>query len=227
MAKKIYINPGHSNTDPGAVKYATERELNVKVGKYMNEYLLNNYECQTKVSSGSINSLSAIAKQANKWKANLFVSIHFNAGGGDGYEGYVYSKKRVSLGKVFAKYVKAIGQNLRSGNLANGVKSRPTLAVLRLTNMPAILCEGAFVDNKKDITDWNEDHELKKLGEAYAKAAAEYLKLTKKVVETKPEASGVLYRVQISEHIDEAGAEAMVEKLAAAGFTAAIVKVEQ
>ena len=149
------------------------------------------------------------------------------AGGGDGFECYVYSKKRTDLGKVFTKHVKSIGQNLRSGNLATGVKSKPTLAVLRLTNMAAILCEGAFVDNKKDITDWNEDHELKKLGEAYAKAAAEYLKLTKKVVEPKPEASGVLYRVQISEHFDEAGAEAMVEKLAAAGFTAAIVKGEK
>lgn len=227
MAKKIYINPGHSNTDPGAVKYATERELCVKVGKYMNEYLLANYECQTKVSSGSINSLSTISKQANQWKADLFVSIHFNAGGGDGFECYVYSKKRTDLGKVFAKHVKAIGQNLRSGNLATGVKSKPTLAVLRLTDMAAVLCEGAFVDNKKDITDWNDDAELKKLGEAYAKAAAEYLKLTKKVVEPKPEASGVLYRVQISEHFDEAGAEAMVERLAAAGFTAAIVKGEK
>ena len=64
--------------------------------------------------------------------------------------------------------------------------------------------------------------ELKKLGEAYAKAAAEYLGLTKKVVAPSP-----LYRVQLSEHYDEAGAEAMVEKLAAAGFTAAIVKTEQ
>ena len=31
MTKKIYINPGHSNTDPGAVGYETERRLTVKV----------------------------------------------------------------------------------------------------------------------------------------------------------------------------------------------------
>jgi hypothetical protein len=46
--------------------------------------------------------------------------------------------------------------------------------------MPAILNEGAFVDNKKDIADWNDDAELKKLGIAYAEATAEYLVLAKK-----------------------------------------------
>jgi peptidoglycan hydrolase-like protein with peptidoglycan-binding domain len=46
--------------------------------------------------------------------------------------------------------------------------------------MPAILNEGAFVDNQKDIADWDEEHELKKLGIAYAEAAAEYLQLEKK-----------------------------------------------
>lgn len=233
MAKKIYINPGHSNTDPGAVKYATERELNVKVGKYMNEYLLANYESvQTKVSSGTINSLSTISKQANQWKADLFVSIHFNAGGGDGFECYVYSKKRTDLGKVFAKHVKAIGQNLRSGNLATGVKSMSTLAVLRLTDMPAILCEGAFVDNKKDITDWDDDAELKKLGAAYAMAAAEYLKLTQKVVKPVEPAEPAepakhIYRVQVGAYSNSSNAEAMLDKLEKAGFSGVITKSEK
>ena len=33
--KKIYINPGHSDRDPGAVGYETERKLNVKVCDFM------------------------------------------------------------------------------------------------------------------------------------------------------------------------------------------------
>lgn len=174
MFKKIYIDPGHSNVDPGAVGYEVERDLNEKVSKFMNEYLRANYECETKVDPVTNNSLSAVANAANTWDADLFVSIHFNAGGGDGYEALVYSEKNRALGAIFEKYVKDIGQNSR------GVKLRPGLAVLKLTDMPAVLNEGAFVDNKKDIQDWNEDHELKKLGEAYAKAAAEYLNLPKK-----------------------------------------------
>lgn len=177
MPKKIYINAGHSNKDPGAVKFETERKLNVKVAEYMNTYLKENYECETKMSVGTMTKLSDVSKDANNWKADLFVSIHFNAGGGDGYEALVYSEETKALGKVFEKHVKAIGQNSR------GVKLRPGLHVLRETDMPAVLNEGAFVDNKKDIADWNDNAELKKMGEAYAKAAAEYLKLSKKVVE--------------------------------------------
>ena len=178
MSKKIYINPGHSDKDPGAVGFETERDLNVTTARYMSAYLLANYDCQTKVTPGSNNSPSAVAAEANKWGADLLVSIHNNAGMGDGYEALVYSEIRVELGRIFEKHVKAAGQNSR------GVKLRPDLGVLKLSNMPAVLNEGAFVDNKKDIQDWNDDAELKKLGEAYAKAAAEYLKLPKK--NTKP-----------------------------------------
>lgn len=181
MAKRIYIDPGHSNVDPGAVGYEVERDLNEKVSKFMNEHLQANYVCETKVDPITNNSLTAVANAANKWKADLFVSNHFNAGGGDGWEGLVYSSKNKALGQMFEKHVKAAGQNSR------GVKYRPELAVLRKTNMPAILNEGAFVDNKKDISDWNDDAELKKLGIAYAEAAAEYLKLEKKVVKPAPE----------------------------------------
>ena len=183
MSKKIYINPGHSVKDPGAVGFEIERELNVKVSKYMNDYLVENYDCETKVTSDNILKLSSIARDANAWKADLFVSNHFNAGGGDGYEALVVSDARKELGEVFNKHVKAIGQNSR------GVKVRPNLVVLKSTNMPAVLNEGAFVDNKKDIEGWNDDHELKKMGEAYAQAAAEYLGLSKKVKEpeVKPE----------------------------------------
>lgn len=172
--KKIYINPGHSDYDPGAVGYETERRLNVAVSRHMNDYLLANYACETRMNPGTMGSLTAICNDANSWGADLFVANHFNAGGGDGYEALVYSQKREGLGRIFEKHVKAAGQNSR------GVKLRPDLAVLKNTNMPAILNEGAFVDNRKDIENWNDDAELQALGIAYAKAAAEFLGLEKK-----------------------------------------------
>ena len=210
--KKIYINPGHSDKDPGAVGYETERALNVKVADFMNRHLLENYEVLTKVTEGKINSTTVVSREANAWGADLFVSIHFNAGGGDGYEALVHNEKRVALGKLFEKHVKAAGQNSR------GVKLRPNLAVLRLTNMPAVLNEGAFVDHKADIADWNEDAELQKLGIAYAEAAAEYLGLEKK---DKP-----LYRVQVGAYHNRSGAEAMKKRLEAAGFPSMITQAK-
>lgn len=206
---KIYINPGHSDTDPGAVGFETERKLNVQVCEYMADYLLANYQVELKTNPGTLGNLYGICKDANDWGADLFVSVHFNAGGGDGFEALVYSENRRGLGDIFDKHVKAVGQNSR------GVKLRPGLVVLRDTNMPAVLCEGAFVDNRKDIEDWNEPHELQKLAEAYAKAAAEYLALEEK--ETR------LYRVQVGAYSQPENAKAMQEKLLAAGYDAIIV----
>ena len=215
--KKIYINPGHSDRDPGAVGYETERILNVKVSDYMNAYLLANYECETRMNPGTMGGLYDICNDANKWGADLFVSNHFNAAGGDGYEALVYSEKRRYLGEIFEKHVKAVGQNSR------GVKIRTGLVVLRDTNMPAVLNEGAFVDNLKDIQDWNEDHELKKLGEAYAKAAAEYLKLEKKAQPAPEPEDQKLYRVQVGAYKVKANAEKRLEKVKTAGFKDAFI----
>lgn len=212
MIPKVYINPGHSDKDPGAVGYETERMLNVKTAQYMNLHILEHYNAQTKVTDGSVNSTAKAAAEANSWKADLFVSIHFNAGGGDGYEALVHNEKRKELGRIFEKHVKAAGQNSR------GVKLRPGLAVLRLSNMPAVLNEGAFVDNKTDIADWNEDQELETLGIAYAEAAAEYLKLEKK------ETDAAIYRVQVGAYRNQSGAKAMQQKLAKAGFPGIVVK---
>ena len=216
MAKKVYINPGHSDTDPGAVGYETERRLNVKVSQLQRDHLLANYICEVRMNPGTMGNLAAIAADANNWGADLFVSNHFNAGGGDGYEALVYGEDRVALGKIFEKHVLAAGQNSR------GVKLRPELAVLRQTEMPAVLNEGAFVDNQKDIADWNEDAELGKLAVAYAQAAAEVLKL-----ERKTPLENVLYRVQVGAYRDAANAQTMQEKLKAAGFDGIIVKVQQ
>lgn len=178
MLKRIYLDAGHGGKDSGAVKYVVERDVNIKVTKYMKAHLEENYSCMLYMDITD-DSTSNIAKRANKWLANLFISTHFNAGGGDGYEALVYSADNKKLGQCFEKHVKLAGQNSR------GVKYRPDLNVLRLTKMPAILNEIAFVDNQKDIKDWNEDHELKKMGIALAEAAAEWLDLPAKEAKYK------------------------------------------
>lgn len=205
--KKIYINPGHSDRDPGAVGYETERRLNVAVSAYMADYLQTHYQVELRMNPGTMGGLYDICADANNWGADLFVSNHFNAAGGDGYEALVYGENRRDLGQLFEKHVLSAGQNSR------GVKLRPGLVVLRDTRMPAVLNEGAFVDNKTDIDDWNEDHELKKLGEAYAKAAAEYLQLEPKT----------LYRVQVGAFAQRENAQRLAEELQSKGYDTLIV----
>ena len=176
MMKRIYGDAGHGGSDPGAVGYVVERDVNIKVIKAFKTHLEENYSCMVYMDITD-DSTANIAKRANKWMADLFVSVHFNAfkpEKGDGYEALVYSVKSQKLGQCFEKHVKAAGQNSR------GVKYRPDLNVLKMTKMPAILNEIAFVDTRKDIKDWDEDHELKKMGIALAEAAAEWLDLPAK-----------------------------------------------
>lgn len=179
MAEKLlFWDAGHGGSDPGAVGNGLkESDLAIKVVNYAYEHIDKNYVCK-QYKDISADSLNVIIARANDMEADLFVSAHFNAfkpNVGDGYEALVYSSINKDLGELFEKHIKAIGQNSR------GVKYRPDLAVLRDTDMKAILNELAFIDTKKDIEDWDEAHELKVMGEALAEAAAEYLKLPKKV----------------------------------------------
>lgn len=174
--KKVFWDAGHGLPDTGAIGYVQEAEKTIKVVNYGAAYMEETYDCNVKKDITS-DSIRTVVTRANKWDADLFIAIHFNAGGGNGFEALVYGVNNKEMGKIFAKHAKAIGQNLRSSSVAAGVKYRPDLGVLRLTTMPAVLPEIAFVDNWQDIKDWNEDDELKKMGEAMAKAAAEYLDL--------------------------------------------------
>lgn len=176
--KLVYFDAGHGGRDPGAVKYVTEKNVNIKVVNYAVEYLKDHFEVEI-YEDVSDDTLATICGRANRLKADLFVSIHFNAGGGDGFEAWLYSSANKALGVCFEKYVKQTGQNSR------GVKYDPELIVLNSTNMKAILCEIAFVDNKKDISDWDENSELKEMGKAIALATADWLDLPTKTVKYK------------------------------------------
>ena len=98
------------------------------------------------------------------------------------------------------------------------------LAAYLLQPSVSFLNEGAFVDNQKDIKDWDEDAELKKLGIAYAEGAAEYLKLPKKTA--APAQEKVLYRVQVGAYEVKENAQAMVEFLQKVGVAGFIVEVK-
>lgn len=95
------------------------------------------------------NSLIQRAKRANWLRVDYFVSIHFNAAGNrsaGGSEIYVYnyhSSARTLAQAVLDKIV-ALGFRNRKVKTAN-------FAVLKYTNMPAILIECCFLTNDQDM----------------------------------------------------------------------------
>lgn len=138
--------------------------------------------------------------------------------GGDGSESFYYkgSAKGKKLAELCEKYVKLLGQNSR------GVKTN-NLMFTRATKMPAVLCECAFIDNKKDVTAIDTAAEQRGFGMAYAMAILEYLGIPYKAKETaKPAASGKLYRVQVGAYSVKANAEKLAAELKAKGYSTVI-----
>jgi N-acetylmuramoyl-L-alanine amidase len=82
--------------------------------------------------------------------ADLFVSLHCNAAGGDaqGTETLVLSESCEDACKVAQTVQNQIVNSL--GTVDRGLKERPKLIVLKHTDAPAILVEMAFIDNDSD-----------------------------------------------------------------------------
>ena len=149
--KKIYINPGHSDQDPGAVGFETERRLNVAVARYMAEYLPADYVCETRMSPGTMLTLAEVCSDANSWGADLFLSLHTNASvnpAANGSECLIYSNAATVAREVSEDILEQM--TLITGLRNRGIVERPGLYVLRRTAMPAVVVEMGFITNPSD-----------------------------------------------------------------------------
>lgn len=168
MSKKVFIGVGHGGSDPGAVKYIVEKEYTLKVAFALAE-TLSKYGVDYKLSRTQDIDTDMNSKVAmcNAYKPDLVVDIHFNAGGGTGFEVYRYSGGGTSL--TLANNINAEVKKIMS---SRGVKTRlgdggrDYFAIIRDTDAPAVLCEGGFVDTQSDADFIKANY--KKLAEAYA-----------------------------------------------------------
>lgn len=194
MAKKVYIDPGHGGYDDGAVKYVTEDEVNLVMALACRDYLkAHGVEVKMSRTTDTGTSINTMANAANDWGADLVVSIHNNAGGGDGFE--VYHSIAGGTGKTLAKNIEAevkkIGQNSRGLKTKKNSSGADYFGMIRLTDAPCVICEGAFVDNKKDAAQIDTKKEQQAFGYAYARGILKTLGIKDKgypAAETKPAA---------------------------------------
>ena len=124
------------------------------------------------VSNESVSaSLNRRAEIANRNGADLFVSIHCNAGGGTGIETYYCTGS--DTGKTLASFVQKNVVN-EIGLRNRGVKSA-RYAVLRNTNMPSILLETAFIDTASDAAVLSDPGSQQGYADAIARGICEYM----------------------------------------------------
>lgn len=182
MGKTVAIDKGHTpDLDTGACGFGL-REVDVvdnlgeRVEKKLSAYYVNILQVPR------TDSLYARAAYANEHGANVFLSIHVNAGGeGEGFESYIWrfdyldgtqadELQEAVHGAVMA-YLAPMGIIDRGQKAAN-------FAVLRLTNMPALLLECLFIDNEADAARLKSDAFMDGLANVIVWGLVQFLGLT-------------------------------------------------
>ena len=162
LAIKIFIDQGHNprNINAGAEGFGLrEQDITYNVGMFLAELLNQDPRFEVRTSRNSpdeilgtsnSSSLAERVKMANNWPADYFLSIHANANPNpdiNGTEMYVYKENTQSY--FLAEHIlENIVNILKTKD--NGVRVRPSLYVLKNTNMPAVLIELAYITNQKD-----------------------------------------------------------------------------
>lgn len=156
---RVFINPGHMpGLDPGAVNRNLgyqEAEIVLDIGAAVAHYL-GEAGCIARVMQshnlwGEEPAYPCVIDTANKWKADIFVSLHCNSSGrantASGTECWAFAPG--TQADTLARCVQAqIVSSL--GTYDRGVRYNPDYAVLKLTNMPAVIVEMGFINNDSE-----------------------------------------------------------------------------
>lgn len=149
----VAIAGGHSARARGASGYIDEydedRAFTARLVEAFDRQGWGVTDCSN--DAATVNGeLQEECRAANASGADLFVAVHFNAGGGTGTEVWHYP------GSSAEGYARDVSRELAAalGLRDRGAKSTTGLYVLNRTEMPAILIEVCFVDAAADAGAW-------------------------------------------------------------------------
>ena len=149
---KIVINCSHTKLGKGhgAVGLLNESIETRKIGYQLMMLLADTeHEVIPAVFDKSDNNLKDAVDIANKHKADLFISIHLNANGGNGVECYTWKGEKLHLAEKICENISKLGFKNR------GVKDGSGLYVIKKTKCKSILVECCFVDSTNDYNKYN------------------------------------------------------------------------
>lgn len=168
MAAKIILDAGHGGFDSGAVHNGRREKddnlaLTLAVGSILKS---RGFDVVYTRTDDVYQSPVDKARLGNESGADYFISFHRNSSPVpntySGTQVLVYSK-----GGVREELANNINSQLEQTGFNNlGVSVRPDLAVLRRTNMPAVLIETGFINTDADNTRF--DNEFSNIAEAIA-----------------------------------------------------------
>ena len=233
---KIALGAGHGITTPGKrcdkaldPNETPEWWLNDRICDMVESYLKDyeGYEILRLDDSDDGKDDIALASRvnaANSWKADVYVSVHHNAGanrtnaGGICVFSYPGSAKGATWRDEF--YDALIAKTGLKGNRAQP-KLTANFYVLKHTSMPAVLLELGFMDSKIDVPIILTDDFAKKCARAIVEILVKRGDLKKKV---KQPDEAAIYRVQLGAFSKKENAEKLLAQLKAEGHQAYIVR---
>jgi len=182
--KTIVIDAGHGGKDPGALSILgfKEKEVNLSIAlKLENALRQKGYNVIMTRNTDTYVDLYERPKIANNVKADLFISIHCNSTLLNSVNGLelLYCPATESSYKTVDQYpfAKSIHDSIVSSTGINsrGIKKRSDLVVLRLTNMPAVLIETAFLTNPDDSQKLIQDSFQQKVVQGIVNGVEQYM----------------------------------------------------
>lgn len=178
---KLMLDPGHGGHDPGAVANGLrEKDLTLDIVQRIRRILQSEYrdvEVRLTRETDTAVSLSQRAAMANQWGADFFLSIHVNAGGGTGWESY---RHPAAASRTVAYHDVIHAEVIRMVDVRDRGKKTANFAVLRETQMPALLTENLFIDHPQDAARLNDATFREALARAHVSGMEKALGLKRK-----------------------------------------------
>ena len=181
---KIFLDPGHGGHDSGGQGFGlNEKNIVLDIALKTAEILTKQYigvEIMLSRTTDKFIELTERANMANKWNADYFVSLHTNAFDGKtgGFESFIHNgnvskETRNRQSEIHNYLAKNLPVNDRGKKTAN-------FNVLRNSNMPSILLEYMFIDNKNENSLLKSSSYRQSLGKLTADAIAKSFKLKRR-----------------------------------------------
>jgi N-acetylmuramoyl-L-alanine amidase len=224
IMKIIILDPGHGGTDPGAVyKEYREKNFTLSIALKVREYIENHFEAtiiMTRETDKTV-SLDERTDFANQKKADYFCSIHINAGGGAGFESYIYNGTVPEFTKqaqtiIHQQIIEAIEGPF---HVKNRGQKRANFHVLRESKMPASLLEILFIDTDQDLKLLLNPSFIQTVSNSIGEGIAKALSLPRKQNSNEP---NTIYKVIAGSFKDRDNGEKRVHYLKNQGITSFI-----
>jgi len=184
---KIFIDPGHGGADPGATANGLrEKNLCLSLALKLRDILNQEYAGHTLRLSREADTTVTLKQRtnmANSWGADYFVSIHINAGGGTGFESYIYNGNYASKPETNRLRNLLHDAIVQETGYRDRGKKEANFHVLRESAMYGVLTENGFIDHSTDAEKLKSDAFLNKIARGHASGLARALGLKRKSVQ--------------------------------------------